>query len=82
MKQEQMTTEQAMNLLVNVCASYKGNLAEHELLQQALRLVGAKVFPAPVTEASVPKKITNAPKSGAKIVKPDFKKGKSETVAE
>ena len=71
MNQEKMTAEQAMNLLVNVCASYKGNLAEHELLQQALRLVGAKVFPAPVPV-----------EKGPEILKPDFKKDKTETVAE
>ena len=74
MKQEQMTNEQAMNLLTQVCAAYKGNLAEHQLFQQALKLVGAKVFPVPVTEASAPGR--------PRVVKPDFKKDKTETVAE
>lgn len=80
MNQEQMTDEQAMQLLSQLCASYKGNLAEHELLQQALRLVGVRVFPAPVT-VPVPNKIVkkSKKKSGPKIVKPDFKKGKTET---
>ena len=74
MKQEQMTDKQAMDLLANVCASYKGNLAEHQLLQQALTLVGAKVFPA-----SVP--IEKEPET----LKPDFgdkKKEEKEPVAE
>ena len=65
MNQEKMTAEQAMNLLVNVCASYKGNLAEHELLQQALKLVGAKVFPAPVPV-----------EKESETLKPDFKDNK------
>lgn len=86
MNQEQMTDEQAMQLLSQLCASYKGNLAEHELLQQALGLVGSKVFPVPMptTEVPVPNKIAkkSKKKSGPKIVKPDFKKGKTGTVAE
>ena len=73
MNQKQMTDKQAMNLLVQICALYKGNLAEHELLQQALGLVGAKVFPAPMPVEKEPE-----------TLKPDFggDKKETETVAE
>jgi len=34
-----MTKEQAIQLLEQVCAIYKGTLREHEQLQQALEIV-------------------------------------------
>lgn len=37
-----MKFEDAINLLKNVCASYRGNLEEHNLLQQALKVVSEK----------------------------------------
>jgi len=37
-----MKFEDAMNLLKQVCAAYKGNLEEHNVLQQALKVVSEK----------------------------------------
>ena len=37
-----MKLADALNLLRKVCAAYKGNLQEHTLLQEALRLVEEK----------------------------------------
>jgi len=34
-----MDKEQAMNLLQQVCAQYRGTLEEHNALQEALRVV-------------------------------------------
>lgn len=34
-----MTLEQAINLLSQVCAQYKGTLEEHQHLQRALQVV-------------------------------------------
>jgi hypothetical protein len=35
-----MTKEQALQLLTNVCAIYKGTLEEHKALQEALKVIG------------------------------------------
>jgi len=37
-----MSFEDAMNLLRRVCAAYQGNFEEHNLLQQALKIVSEK----------------------------------------
>ena len=34
-----MTKEQALSLLKQVCEQYKGTLQEHQLLQEALKIV-------------------------------------------
>ena len=72
-----MNEQQAMNLVSEVCAKSNGDLNYHQLVQEALNIVMSKAFPAPVKETSVPNEIV-----GPKIVKPDFKKDKTETVAE
>jgi hypothetical protein len=37
-----MKFDDAINLLKQVCAAYRGNLEEHNVLQQALKVVSEK----------------------------------------
>lgn len=40
-----MKKDEAVNLLIQVCAMYKGTLQEHEALQQALAVIKTLVEP-------------------------------------
>ena len=49
-----MKVDEAINLLKQVCANYRGTLQEHQLLQQALKVVEEgekKVDKEPVKES-------------------------------
>ena len=37
-----MKIDEALNLLVQICEGYRGNLQEHQTLQEALKTVGDK----------------------------------------
>jgi len=39
---KEMTLEQALDLLSQVCAQFKGTLQEHQLIQKALQIVAKK----------------------------------------
>lgn len=49
-----MTLEQAINLLSQVCAQYKGTLEEHQHLQRALQVVSQPPVAVPEAPAVVP----------------------------
>jgi hypothetical protein len=40
---EKLTIDQALNNLIQVCAVYKGDLKEHQLLQESLKLIKEKL---------------------------------------
>ena len=46
----EMNDKQAFELVAKICADFKGNLADHQAIQEALNIVRNKVFPAPIKE--------------------------------
>lgn len=59
-----MNKSDAMALIGKVCADFKGNLADHQAIQQALKVIQDEVFPVPTPEVST--------------LKPDFGDEKSD----
>jgi len=50
-----MKMEEALNLLEQVCAGYRGTLQEHQALQTALQTVKTKCSEKPVKKGKVDK---------------------------
>ena len=63
-----MNESNAMQLISNVCADFKGTLKDHQLVQEALVVIQNKVFPEPVPVEKEPE-----------TLKPDFDGNKTET---
>lgn len=38
-----MSTQDAINLVTQVCQNYKGTLQEHQLLQEALKIINQNI---------------------------------------
>ena len=51
-----MEKEEAINIIGQVCAAFKGTLQEHNALQQALQCLNKLKESAPVKEAEIVKK--------------------------
>ncbi len=45
-----MNKSDAMVLIGKICADFKGNLADHQAIQQALKVIQDEVFPMPTQE--------------------------------
>ena len=45
-----MNKSQAMALISKICAGFKGNLADHQAIQEALKVIQDEVFPVSVQE--------------------------------
>lgn len=64
-KGQKMSDKEAMNLIEKVCAAYHGNFADHQILQEALSVIRAKVYPKQIG-VEVPKKVTKKRKPSKK----------------
>ena len=51
-----MKKEEALSIVAQVCAAYKGTLQEHNALQQAMQCLNGLEEKAPVVESEVVKK--------------------------
>lgn len=47
MEQNQLTSKQALEILAQVAAQFKGTRQDHETIERALRVIAALVEPAP-----------------------------------
>ena len=61
MNLNEMTEVDAMQLITKICGDFKGNLVDHQMIQQALNIIRNKAFPVPVEDKDVPE-----------TLKPDF----------